>query len=222
MNRNTIFAAALAVTAGLSAHAARAELITIGVQETGFDGGAIETVATDASTPGSVGVNALNFGTFTVNNISALGFPDMTSPALDTNSVNVSSDNAGTLKIYITEQGLPSPLGVSNFLSSFTTNLVNGAITSVTESTYIDSANGLFGGTMLASATFTAIGTSNKVTASPDLTGPFSETTVYTITSTGSGNANDTIDIATVPEPASIAIIGAGLLGLGGLRRRRG
>jgi hypothetical protein len=220
MTRNTVFAAVVAVTTALAGHAAHAELITIGLSEAGVNGGAIQTVSTDAATPGSASVSPLLFGTFTVNNISGLGFPNLASPAFDTNSVNVSSANAGKLTIYITEQGLPTPLGVSNILSSFTANGVTSGF-SVTESTMIDPNDGLFTGTTLASATFTAIGTSDVVTQSPILTGPFSETTMYVITAIGLGNVNDTIDIADVPEPASMAIIGSGLLGLGALRRRR-
>jgi hypothetical protein len=49
----------------------------------------------------------------------------------------------------------------------------------------------------------------------------FSLTEVFTITAiAGGGTANDTIDLQAVPEPGTLALLGAGLIGLGFIRRR--
>jgi len=68
---------------------AQAGTISIGLQETGVNGGAIHTVATGL---GSAGVLGLTYGTFTTNNITATAdggvvFPDL----LQSTSVNTSS-----------------------------------------------------------------------------------------------------------------------------------
>jgi len=41
------------------------------------------------------------------------------------------------------------------------------------------------------------------------------------ITATGAGNTNDTINLSKVPEPSSLLMLGSGLIGLVGLRRRK-
>jgi hypothetical protein len=204
----------------LWASAANATLISIGLQEAGVNGGAVTTIATDGGT-GDTGVAAVAYGSFTINNISALGAPFLTQPQFDTNSINLASSSGGTLTVFITEQGLSLPTGISTFLSSFTANLLNGAVTSVQESTLISTANALYSGTTLASAVLTSIGITIDTDATPALASPYSETAVYVVTTTGTANVNDTINIASVPEPATMAIVGTGLFGIGVIRRRR-
>lgn len=208
--------AALGLSGALAA--AHADLISIGLQESGVNGGAITTVATGNGSA----IFSGGYGTFTLNNISGAGTPPLTEPALDSASINASSSTAGVLHVFVTEQGLSSPVGINQFLSSFTSNVFNGAITSVQEKTFIDTANGLYTGTLLASHTFTSIGVATSSNATPSLAAPYSETAEYIITTTGAGDVNDTIDISKVPEPASLAVLGIGLLGLGFIRRPRG
>lgn len=192
------------------ASSAMADTISIGLQESGVSGGAITT---EASASGSAAISNLAYGTFTLNNVSGVAAPVLPEGELNTNSINVSSSSSGTLMVYVTAQGVSPAMLPASFFSSLTENSLTGPLT-VTESTYVDAGNGLYAlTTPLASTTFTAIGTDTVNTAAPaGLTTPFSLTAVYTITATGSGSANSTINV-TAAEPGSIALLGLVLLG---------
>ncbi len=219
MSQNTVLAATLAAGLCLAAPAAHATLITIALQETGVHSGAITAVANDGGS-GSV-TYAGGYGTFRSNNISAFGAPLLDDGSLISNTLNVSSAAAGTLKIWITETGYTSAFGSSQFLSGLTSNLLRGGVTRVEMITYIDPANGLYGGTILSDVVFTSIGSSSFTTNSPPLPGQYSLTHEYIITATGKGSSQDTMSLEYVPEPASILLMGLGLAGLGVVRRKR-
>ena len=201
------------VTAVSSAHA---DAISIGYS---VDGGAITSLG--SSITGNFSVTGTAIGAFTFNNISGTGSPILSEPQLSTSSLNVQSGaGSHTLNVFITEQGLSFPSGVNSFLSSFNSQTFSGSISSVLEQTFIDTTNGLWGGTSLASANFTGIGSTSSTNNSPSLgPNPYSETVEYTITTYGVGNVNDTIDInlgqaTSVPEPSTLVLTGFGLSGL--------
>jgi len=213
-----IFASAAVLALSIVASATNAATITIGLQESGFNGGAITTVAS--------GIDFVNFtgsyGSFTNNSVS--GSSDTLNGALlGTTALDVSSTTSGTLIIYVTAQNIAAPIGTLGFLSSLTSNLLpNGW--NVTESTFISAANSLFTGTQLASHSFTTTGTFETINFAS--TGAlYSVTEKYTIFATKAGQALSTASISAVPGP----VLGAGLPGLilacGGLlalaRRRR-
>jgi hypothetical protein len=222
MTQNTVLAATLAAGLCLAAPAAHATLTTIALQEASVNSGFITALATDGGN-GSVtyAPSGSTYGTFSTNNVSALGAPILDQGSLSSNTVNVSSSAAGTLRIWVTETGYTSPTGSGQFLSGLTSNLLRGGVTSVEMITYIDPANGLYGGTILSDVLFTTISSSSSTTNSPALPGPYSLTQEYIITATGTGSSQDTISLSYVPEPASILLMGLGLAGLGVVRRKR-
>ena len=148
--------------------------------------------------------------------------PFLPTGEFDSNTISVSASGAGSLVVSFTENGLTAPIGLSSFLSSLTTNQLQGSVTSVTLETRIDSGNG-FGipgtGIQLDMATFTSSNQTQSLTSiEPTGAGPYSIQEIYHITFGGSGTANLTVDLTQtpVPEPASLALLGAGLLGLQG------
>jgi hypothetical protein len=175
-----------------------------------------------STTSGLLSYNGFT-SSFSSVSITAFGSPLLPQPSLQTSSIDVKSTTAGdkNLYIYITEQGLSDPVGQNRFLSSFTANSFLGAVTSVEEYTFIDTSNGLWGGTALASQAFTAIGSATSNNLTPSLGAYYSETAKFVIHMAGSGSVNNTINIQKVPEPVSAALLGIGMIGTGVTARRR-
>jgi len=191
----------LAAMLGTSAHA---DLITIGLQESGVNGGAITTEASGSGSTNFVGP----YGSFVFNSVNATDVVASGLPMLLTsNTLNFSSTSGGTLDVWVTAQGLSVPGAAVPLLSAFT---VNGLVNStVTENTFYNGTQISTFSTSSQTADFAAL------SGALNLSGPFSVTEEYVITSQAGGSANLTATISAVPEPATWAMLLVGFAGVG-------
>ena len=210
-----MFFAASALAGSMLAFSTPASAVTsvsIGLQEAGINSGGVFTEGTGVTSASVIG---LSYGVYNINSIiGQMGVsPDLiNSTALDA----ISSTTAGTLHVFVTEQGLTNPISTKDFISSFTSNVLPAGWTA-TEATFLDSADGLYTTvTPLASDVFSTIGSAVQSIAAATGAGPYSLTEEYTLVAGGRGSSSNTIDISAsaVPEPATWAGM---LIGFGGL-----
>jgi hypothetical protein len=203
---------------GVTANVANAATISIGWRE---DGGALTTVAGSGVSSNFEVTAPISTPDFTITSAGGQTQNTLPSPGLlfsdNTDVMVASSAVSHTLDVFITAQGLTTPLGNPlNFISGLTENILLGGFTA-TLSTFVSATNALFGGTALSSATFNSAPASIELNALANTgAGPYSVTAQYHIVSVAgeAGGANSTINIVgaapTVPGP----IAGAGLPGL--------
>ena len=212
--KRTLGIASVALVATFVAPAANA---TVFIGES-TDGGAITQIGTSGANSASA---SGTFGNFTASVVGNSTPPDY----LFSNAIGAATSTGGTLSLYVTATGLTQS-AEQLFLSGFSSNNLLAGF-SVTEQTFLDTGNGgnnLFStsGSLLGSQNFTNFGAVQQTANLGAITGPFSITEVYTITATGPGTFNATIDVSAVPEASTWAMLILGFLGVGfaGYRRK--
>jgi hypothetical protein len=142
-------------------------------------------------------------------------------PSIDLASVDVSGSAGGILVVTFSANGFTTPTGAVNWLSQFSGNIIFGSAT-VTQQTYLDTTNTLLGtGTLLGTLTSSTTPFGLSGVADATISGPFALTEIFTITTTGAAQVSLDGSIVYAPEPASLAILGAGMLGLAAFSRRK-
>ena len=143
-------------------------------------------------------------------------------PHMDLSTVQISSNGGGTIEVALSQDGFDSMSAVQSFTSAW--GVVMNAGQSAFEA-YVDPSDALFSKAGTKVADFSAsspggffINAAYGVPVSPS----YSVSLYWTITHTGAGITTGNANLQ-IPEPGSLALLGIGLMGMGGLilRRRR-
>jgi hypothetical protein len=168
------------------------------------------SVVTLTSTGAPLSYNG-GVGNWQINVTTGIGNTTLGPGVMDLNSIDLStSGTANPLTIDFTDSGLTKPIGIDDYLMT-----IGGTSTStVSYQTYYDS-------TLLNTLAFTTTPFSGSVGGTNNFVSPYSISQVATIGAGGPGTISSFDARFQIPEPASLSLVGLGLLvAAGGLRKR--